>query len=92
MKKLLVVFLVLFLLVGCATNIKTKPVLDIKNEIEQIRKLIPDNDQFEIKEVHNLDDVLFNSAEYLRAWQLWESYALSLDSLVSSLSSQLSTD
>lgn len=90
MKKVLVVLFILFLFVGCASHIKTKPSLDVGKQVDQVRELIPDNDQFTIrKEVHTVDDVLHNSAEYLRAWQMWESYALSLDTLVTSLTSQL---
>lgn len=89
MKKILVVLLILLLFVGCATKIETKPSLDLDSDLEEIRKLMPDNRQFEIKEVHNVDDILQNSAQYLRAWQLWESFALSLNAFVTSLSSQL---
>lgn len=68
-------------LVSCATVVpETKEPVDLKPSISMLFDSRPDNSEINVREVKTLDDITQNSAQYLKAWQLWETYAESLES------------
>lgn len=51
----------------------------------------PDNTKLNIiVEVQTIDDVLLNSAEYLKAWELWENYSDSLEDYIRNIGAVVS--
>ena len=81
-------FLCACVLVSCATPVADqKEPVDLKPSINMLFDARPDNNNFRFKDVLSLDDVIDNSAEYLKAWNLWESYALSLEDYLVKLES-----
>ena len=84
-----VVLLSLFGLSSCTTTkvekvteYVTVPV-DIADVVAPVYKVRPDNTAFEIAEdVKDLTDVLNNSATYLKAWMMWQTYAEALEDVI----------
>lgn len=75
------VLCVLCVLVSCksAEVQKVEPV-DLQPSMQILFDSRPDNSQLEIiEDVQTVDDIVLNSAEYLRAWELWETYSDSLE-------------
>jgi len=96
MKKL-VISVVLVLLIVLSSCRSTEVVAvdpekpDLAPSMQMLFDARPDNEQLHIvTDIQTLDDVVMNSAEYLKAWQLWESYAMSLEEYIRALSMILS--
>ena len=85
---ILALFLCAYVLVSCATPVADqKEPVDFKPSIQMLFDARPDNSQLRIKDVLTLEDIVDNSATYLKAWNLWESYALSLEDYLVKLES-----
>lgn len=85
---ILALFLCACVLVSCATPVADqKEPVDFKPSIQMLFDARPDNSQLRIKDVLTLEDIVDNSATYLKAWNLWESYALSLEDYLVKLES-----
>ena len=91
MKKALpfIVILLVVLLTACQTPVvkvvEVEPV-DLGPGIDLLFDSRPKNETLDIVEnVQTLHDVINNSAEYLRAWELWETYAESLEHYLNTL-------
>ena len=87
MKKInvLVAFLcVLCLLVSCRhTQIVEEEPIDLGPSMELLFDSRPDNTKLDIiVDVQTLDDIVLNSAEYLKAWELWENYSDALEEYI----------
>lgn len=78
-----IVFLVVLLLVltGCkSTEVVEEQKIDYGPGIQILFDSRPNNDKLEIIEnVQTIDDVILNSTTYLKAWEMWEVYAESLE-------------
>ena len=94
MKKYSVVILMigLVLLTGCRTTEQAKPEpINIKPSMEILFDARPDDNKIDIiLEIKSIEDIVYNSAEYLKAWELWETYALSLEEYLLELEKKLS--
>ena len=94
MKKKLFIFITLLvlLLCSCKTYVPVVQPVDITLEVKILKDQKPDNESFEIiPSVQTSYDIIHNSKEYLRAWQQWENYALSLEDFLGKLSAKLNT-
>ena len=71
------------MLTACRTpeTIVQKPEpIDLTPSMTILFDTRPDNNDLEIiEDVKTLDDVIHNSAQYLMAWELWETYSDSLE-------------
>ena len=88
-----VIFLVL-LLTGCRTTetvyVQPEPI-DISPSLEVLFDSRPDDNRIDIVlDITTIDDVVYNSAQYLKAWELWETYALGLEDYLLELEQMLS--
>lgn len=81
MKKAAILFMILmFVLISCRTEYYADPEpIDLGPSVEMLFDSRPKDELFKIKEVKTYSDAVDNSATYLMAWQLWESYAISLE-------------
>jgi len=81
MKKILFLFLlVLAVLVSCRTEYYADPEpVDLAPSVQLLFDSRPKDELFKVKEVKTFSDAVDNSATYLMAWQLWETYAISLE-------------
>lgn|GEM_PF-2096697 len=67
------------------TEYVTVPV-DITDVVEPVYRIRPDNSALEIKEdVRDITDILNNSATYLHAWLMWQTYAEALENVITSI-------
>ena len=76
---------VLLVLVSCKHTEQIQEVepIDLGPSMEILFDSRPDNTKLDIiLEVQTLDDILLNSAEYLKAWELWENYSDSLEDYI----------
>lgn len=95
MKKffLLMFLIMVLLLTGCRTTetvyIEPEPI-DIQPSLEILFDSRPDNNRIEIVvDITTIDDIVFNSAQYLKAWEQWETYALGLEEYLLELEQML---
>lgn len=84
-----IVFILVVLLTACQTPVvkvvEVEPV-DLGPGIDLLFDSRPKNDQLNIiEDVRTFHDVINNSAEFLRAWELWETYAESLEHYLNTL-------
>lgn len=87
-----VVSLLLFGLSSCTTTkvekvteYVTVPV-DITDVVEPVYRIRPDNSDLQIAdEIRDFTDILNNSATYLRAWLMWQTYAEALEDVITSI-------
>lgn len=78
---LIVLVISVFLLAGCKSTdqvVKPEPI-DIKPSLEVLFDARPDNNNIKLIDINTIDDIVFNSAQCLKAWELWETYALGLE-------------
>lgn len=75
---------VLLLLVSCKSSEPVQPEpVDLTPSINMLFDSRPKNEDLRIVEdVKTIDDIIDNSATYLMAWELWESYAYSLEDYI----------
>lgn len=85
-KPVLAMFLCVLLLVSCATPVADyKEPVDLKPSITMLFDSRPKDSDITIRDITTLEDITYNSAQYLKAWQLWETYARGLESYLVSL-------
>ena len=76
---------VLLLLISCKHTEQIQEVeqIDLGPSMELLFDSRPDNTKLEIiVDIQTLDDILLNSAEYLKAWEMWENYSDSLEDYI----------
>ena len=73
--------LALLLLVSCKTPVaEQKEPVDLHPSMQLLFDSRPQDSEIDIiQDIKTLDDVIHNSGQYLMAWELWESYAESLE-------------
>ena len=86
-KTLLLALLALLLVMVSCTHTETIYVqpepIDLTPSMQVLFDTRPrDEDIKIIEDVKTLDDIIDNSAAYLMAWELWETYALSLEDYI----------
>ena len=96
MKKniLVIVIVCLMLLVGCKTSgpVTVPEPIDIEPSMTILFDSRPDNSKINIiTDVQTVEDVVLNSAQYLKAWELWENYAISLEEFIVKVDELLDT-
>ena len=77
-----ITILLVLLLTGCKSTEQTviPSPIDITPSIEILFDSRPDNNSIDlVLNVTTIEDVVHNSAQYLKAWELWETYALGLE-------------
>lgn len=84
MKKSVIVLLLItgiLFLTGCKhTEVQKVEPIDLGPGIEILFDSRPDNNRLVIVEdIKTIDDIVLNSATYLKAWEDWEVYAESLE-------------
>ena len=85
-KPVLAMFLCVLLLVSCATPVADhREPVDLKPSISMLYDSRPNDRDITIRDINTLEDITYNSAQYLKAWQLWETYARSLESYMNKL-------
>lgn len=73
------------LVVSCkhTQEIQKPEPIDLGPSMQVLFDSRPDNSKLEIvQDVQTLDDVILNSAAYLKAWELWENYSDSLEAYI----------
>ena len=74
------------LVVSCRhteTVVQEPEPIDLGPSMQVLFDTRPDNSKLEIvQDVQTLDDVILNSAAYLKAWELWENYSDSLEAYI----------
>lgn len=73
------------LVVSCkhTQEIQEPEPIDLGPSMQVLFDSRPDNSKLEIvQDVQTLDDVILNSAAYLKAWELWENYSDSLEAYI----------
>ena len=75
---------VLCVFVSCRhTQVIEEEPIDLGPSMELLFDSRPDNNKLEIiTDVQTLDDIVLNSAEYLKAWELWENYSDALEDYI----------
>lgn len=96
MKKniLVIVIVCLMVLVGCKTSepVTVPEPIDIEPSMTILFDSRPDNSKINIiTDVQTVEDVVLNSAQYLKAWELWENYAISLEEFIVKVDELLDT-
>ena len=66
------------------TEYVTQPI-DIRSAVEPVYSLRPDNGELEFADIVGIEEVVSNSAEYLRAWKLWQNYAEALEGVITDI-------
>lgn len=75
---------ILCVFVSCRhTQVIEEEPIDLGPSMELLFDSRPDNNKLEIiTDVQTLDDIVLNSAEYLKAWELWENYSDALEAYI----------
>ena len=95
MKKINVLVALLCILcvfVSCrhTQTVEEEPI-DLGPSMEILFDSRPDNTKLEIiRDVETLDDILLNSAEYLKAWEWWENYSDALEEYIRNIGTVVS--
>lgn len=78
------------MLISCSST-KIEPELDLTSIIDPILLQRPDNSTITVKAgpILELADVVSNSAQYLKAWELWENYADMLENTLMTVRDEL---
>ena len=85
MKRCFFLFIVLslscFLFMSCSSTKTSEPQIDLTNIIDPVLTQRPDNSSVTVKAgpILELADVVANSVQYMKAWEMWENYADSLE-------------
>ena len=89
---LIVLLCVLCMLVSCRhtqTVVEEEPI-DLTPSMDLLFDSRPDNTKLDIiVEVQTLDDIILNSAEYLKAWEWWENYSDALEEYIRNIGKTL---
>ena len=80
----------LALLVSCKTTETPQPEpLDIRPSVSILMDAMPDNRTLDIRDVKDMDDMVHNSLEYQRAWEMWEAFSRAQTTYINELASML---
>lgn len=88
---LIVLLCVLCMLVSCrhTQTVEEEPI-DLTPSMDLLFDSRPDNTKLDIiVEVQTLDDIILNSAEYLKAWEWWENYSDALEEYIRNIGKTL---
>ena len=88
---LIVLLCVLCMLVSCrhTQTVEEEPI-DLTPSMDILFDSRPDNTKLDIiVEVQTLDDIILNSAEYLKAWEWWENYSDALEEYIRNIGKTL---
>ena len=82
----------LCVLVSCKSAEVQKPEpIDLHPSMEILFDSRPDNSRLEIiTDIQTIDDILLNSAAYMKAWELWETYSESLETYIRNIGEAVS--
>jgi len=82
-RPMLLLFVILVVLVSCRTeHFVTPEPVNLGPSVQMLFDSRPKDELFQVKDVKDVADIVDNSATYLMAWELWESYALSLEDYI----------
>lgn len=95
MRKCFFLFTVLLLscclFMSCSSTKTVEPQIDLTNIIDPILSQRPDNNSVTVKAgpILELADVVANSVQYMKAWEMWENYADTLEKTLISVRDEL---
>ena len=94
MKKAITIIIAVLLLVSCKTSepaVQVEPI-DIAPSMEILFDARPDNSKLNIiTDIKTIEDIVHNSAEYVKAWEEWETYAYTLEDFIEEVNGLLNT-
>lgn len=83
----------LFLSTSCQTKVVTEYVpmeIDLTDVVCPVLQQRPDNSKVKvIEDIQTLEDIVQNSAAYMYAWEVWESYADALEQTIIGIRDEL---